>query len=438
MKKFYKSLLFVAAVGLFLVSGCSKTTELGLSLVELERSDIIYTDTISLEMSTITTTPFSATSAGRWLCGAYEDPVFGYTEMGTYFNFYITSTNIKFDSSTFDSIVLALHYDTTGHYGDAWTSSPSAQTWDVYRLAADLKESTSYPSDTTIAVGAALASNVTFTPHVLDSITIDTTLSAPQLRIRLDDAFGQSLFAPSDTTIYASNTNFKNFFKGVFIKPTTGATNTNLIRFFPDRTKLILYYTEIVDGTPTRKSFEYYAGGSDAQSVLVAKHNYTNTNVLNNGTTDTVAYVQGANGVTTKVLFPHLDSLGSVIINKAELLLYSPVPPPASYPLPKQLVAVEWDSDDSTYVFVNDLSTSISKLSSYTLFGGKLERPDSSTYLYRMNVSSYMQRVLEGDVADKALYIQALTILDPARVMLGNQRSRSAKAKLLLTYTKVN
>lgn len=438
MKKFYKPLLFVAAVGLFLVSGCSKTTELGLSLVELERSDIVYTDTISLEMSTITTTPFSTTSAGRWLCGSYEDPIFGYTETGTYFNFYITTTGIEFDSSTYDSIVLALHYDTIGHYGDVWTSSPSVQTWDVYRLAADLTESTSYPSDTTIALGTALASNFMFVPNVFDSILVDTTRSAPQARIRLDDAFGQSLFAPTDTTIYASNTNFKNFFKGLYIKPTSGATNTSILRFFSDRTKLILYYTEIVDGVPTRKTFEYYAGGSDAQSAIVAKHDYTSTSVLSNNPTDTVVYVQGANGSTVKVLFPHLDSLGNVIINKAELLLYSPVAPPTAYPLPSQLVAVEWDGDDSTYTFVDDLSTSISKLGSYSLFGGKLERPDSFTYLYRMNVSSYMQRILAGDVADNALYIQALTILDPARITLGNQRSQSAKVKLLLTYTKVD
>jgi hypothetical protein len=423
--------------GFGLLAACSDTTELGLSLVEQERSDIVFSDTFQLDMTTVATAPFKTSSASRWLCGAYNDPIFGETEAGFYCNFRIPTTNISFPNATFDSLVLTLAYDTLGHYGSV-LGTPTIQSWQVLELNADITPNTTYKSDATFATKTTPLADFTFTPAYRDTVLIDTNRLTPHLRIRLDNAFGATLLNPPTADIYTTNNNFKSFFKGIFVRATGGSANNDcIVRFLPKstQTKLTLYYTDNTSGSPVAKSFSYLTD-EDAESVVATNHNYLPTSVLNNNPTDTLVYVQGANGVSAKVKFPFLPSLGKIVINKAELIFQSPFAAVVDFPTPLQLVAAE--KVDTAYILIDDLLTSLQRTGTYSIFDGARQNVSTDLVSYRMNISQYLQRVADGEVTDSAMYIQAVTVLEPFRIALANQNSTAFKAKLSLTYTKID
>jgi Domain of unknown function (DUF4270) len=431
-----KSLLLATVVGFFIFQSCSKTTDLGLSLVELERSDIIYTDTLSLQMEVVESKAISSSNPSRWLVGYHQDPVFGESEAAMYFNFRISTSNLNFPNSTFDSLVLCLQYDTTGHLGDVLSNNPSTQEWEVYRMEESIDPDGLYKNDTSFTTGALLASTQ-FSPRYRDSVMIDTIKLAPHLRIRLDDNLGESLLNPTDSTIYANNNKFKEFLKGLHIKSTSNSSS--IIRFLPAgaQTRMILYYTQDVDGVPTRKSFSFLVN-EDIESVLTTKHNYSSGTVLANSATDSLVYAQGLNGVLVKTRFPTIANLGRIVVNKAELVFSSPTGGSTEATLPKQMIAAYFSPSTEKYELVDDLQTSLRRLSSYALFGGGLEADNNNPYSYKMNLSQFFQKIVDNEIADSSVYLQTLTILEPHQLSIGSPQSQGFKPQLRLTYTKVD
>lgn len=440
MSKLNLSLLCVlSAVGLFIVNGCSKTTDVGLSLVELERASILKTDTMAVTMQTTPTLPFVTSAATRWACGAYTDPIFGLSQNSLYFNFRIPTTSLNFANSTLDSLVLCVAYDSVGHYGDALTSpSTSIQNWEVLQLAEALQPAFGYKSDTFFTLGNTLATTQ-FAAKFRDSVLVGTTNTAPHLRIRLDNSLGNAFLNPTDPNVYLTNQNFKAFFKGICLRPQASATNTSILRFLPKsaQTKLVLYYTQTENGTATAKEYAFKTD-DDAESVVIFKHDYSGTAVLNNNATDSLVYVQGNNGVQVKVQFPNIRSLGRIMVNKAELIFYSTSLSNTVYPIPYRLGGAVTNTTGG-YNFVDDLVTSLSSVArNYALFGGAADSLATGNFRYKMNISQFMQRIVDNEVADSAMYIQSLSVLESNRVVLANSKHSQLKAYLNLTYTKLD
>jgi len=426
-------LLMALTAGLLSIVGCSKPTELGLSLVETNPSDIFYTDTLSMRMTTVLTEPLQTDNRSRWLCGTYIDPIFGKSTSSIYTNFRLTTTNASFPDATLDSLVLTLQYDSLGHYGGN-IENFGPQTWEVYRLNESIVPGDDYFSNASFGLGNLLATT-TFTPRILDSVSVQGVARRPHLRIRLDNSLGQELLSP-DSAIYENNTIFKSFMKGVCVRPKAGTSNSAIIRFLPaaSLSKLTLFYT---DSSGVARSYDYL-NDSDAESVLQMNHSYAGTPVLSNNVTDTIVYLQGINGVGVRLGFPFLDSLGKIIVNKAELYVYVAGEEDRNYPVPLQIFCLERNNDGS-YLLIDDVSNSISRssLNPYLIFGGTLKQ-DGDVRFFRMNISKFFQRLSDNDLDEKAIYIQTASVTDAGRMMIGNERSGAIKAKLYLTYTKIN
>ncbi|MCH2042613.1 MAG: DUF4270 domain-containing protein [Saprospiraceae bacterium] len=434
-------------LAVIMTTGCSKPSELGLTLVEQEQSSILFTDSIGLTLQTVTTPTQNTLNEVRLLIGEYDDPIFGKTTSSAYLNFSLPSTNVSFPNTTYDSLVLSLEFDTTGHYGEV-LSNPTNQTWEVYRMESSIEINTDYNSDATFSTGQLLGSGFSFYPNYSDSIQIEedgsSKLRAAQLRIRLDDNFGQELLNPTDPNIYSSNENFKNFFKGLLIQPVANANNNSLLRFRSSSndiyTRLTLYYSEtetdsngVVNSVP--KTY-VYSSASDAESVIGIQHDYTTSNILDNNTTDTIVYVQGADGVGVSIDFSSLLDLGSISVNKAELYVYPVDGDTDEFPIPSQLVC-KYELADGSLDFIDDIYTSFSRLGTYDLFGGILDKQDSNNNFYKMNISEYLQRVVNAETSNNKLYLQTVAVIDPSRVRLGNHNSTKYNSKLFLTYTKL-
>jgi hypothetical protein len=429
-----KPLLFLMAVGLLSMIGCSKPSELGLTLVELNPSDVIYSDTLSLEMATVDTDPLPTDERSRWICGTYIDPIFGQISATLYTNFRLVNTNVTFPGASFDSLILTLAYDSIGHYGGN-LNAPAEQTWEVYRLEEEITPGQSYYANASFATGAQLATK-TFTPRIKDSVSIQGVNRRPHLRIRLDDALGQNFMQPDSSVVYTNNTKFKEYFKGVVIRPAAAAQNSTVLRFLPtsSQTKLTLFYT---DSSGTAKSFDYLTD-NDAESVLNFTHDYLPTEVLHNKPQDTIVYLQGMNGSSVRIAFPYLSNLGKVIVNKAELYIYVVGEEERDFPIPDQLFALE-RTNDGEFLLLDDIVTSFgnNSFNPYAQFGGTLKYDGSIRY-FRMNISEFFQRLTDGETDENAIYIQTAAVTDSERMLIGNHRSSTLKAKLYLTYTKTN
>lgn len=422
---FWSSLFFLAA--------CSKPSELGLSLVEQDPANIIYTDSLSLDLQTVLTDPLTSSARTRWICGNYLDPIFGQTEAGVYANFRLTSSNASFPNASFDSLVLSLAYDSVGHYGGN-ISQLGVQEWQVYRLAEDIDPDEDYSSDAEFLTGDLLA-DFSFIPKVNELVSVDDAALDPQLRIRLADSLGQYLMQP-DTAIYSSNSVFKEAFKGVYIRPKTNGQQSAILRFLSKSaySKLTLYYT---DSAGVAQSYDYLMD-DDAESVLNIRHDYSNTTVLQNNSSDSIVYLQGMNGVGVRLAFPHLANLGAIIVNKAELVIQLAEEQDLNFPAPDQLFCLEKTSTDG-YLLIDDVTSSVNRNPSdpFRLFGGLLSYDGDQAY-FAMNLSEYLQRLVDQETEEAALYIQTAAITDTERMRIGNGQASSLQAKLFLTYTKID
>ena len=133
-----------------------------------------------------------------------------------------------------------------------------------------------------------------------------------------------------------------------------------------------------------------------------------------------------------------MENLGKIIVNKAELYIYPAGEEDRDYPVPNQLFCLEKTAENN-YLLVDDISNSINRntLNPYLIFGGTLKYDGEQRY-YRMNISKFFQRLVDDETAEKAVYIQTASVTDAGRMLLANEKSENLKAKLYLTYTKIN
>ncbi|MCH2021481.1 MAG: DUF4270 domain-containing protein [Saprospiraceae bacterium] len=450
MKNNLKSLLyFLFAVGFFFSVGCSKSSQLGLSLVEESQSEILTTDTSTLILTTLEAEPTIISNRSRMVCGNYSDfntiGEWGEVSASIYMNFRLSSTGAVFPNTVFDSLVLSLAYDTLdGHYGEILATNPTTkvQSWEVARLIQDIEESEVYDSDIVFSTGDILKSSFLFNPDHKLNVNLGGVEYKPHVRIKLDDpagiALGESLLHPqgADTVMYESNTSFKDWFKGVNIRPTLGANNNSIIRFISKHalTKLTLYYTDTSNGGANQYSFDFLTN-EDAEVVSAFSHVHPSL-LTDNTALDTFVYVQGLDGLHTKVEFPNVENLGNVIINKAELVFMVADTGTIEFPEPPVLMA-KIKNTDGDLTIIDDASTSLNNTGSYLLFGGAIEEINNTkTYLYRMNIAQEMQSIVDGSSYESAIYLTTPSALDPERIKLVNHQGIN-KAKLYLTYTKI-
>lgn len=440
-----KSLLYsLLAVGLFSAMGCSKSTDLGLSLVEQEQSTILSTDTSTLIMTTLEAIRTPTQARSQMICGAYDDPEWGSSSASIYMNFRLNSTNATFPNAVFDSLVLVMAYETTNHYGELNENKPTTtvQSWDVLRVSEDIVDGTTYYSDKTFTTSDVLKGGFQFQPNDTLRRKIGND-SIPYLSIRLDDAagvaLGQTFLNPQGgaVDIYNSNTDFKNWFKGLHIRPTAGAANNSIVSFKSrnNNTKLVVYYTDTTGGGSEQKTFEFLTN-EDAEVFSGFEHTHPAA-LTDNLVTDTVTYIQGLDGLHTKVELPYVHNVGNVIINKAEIVFTVADTGTTAYPVPPLIVAKRKDTNGDLIV-IDDVLTSLTRTPDYRFFGGSYEQNTATnTYVYRMHIAEEMQSIIDGTRSERAIYLTTPSALHPDRVKLVNHQGFS-KPILYLTYTKLD
>ncbi len=434
-------------------TSCNESSVVGLDVQPSnDLLNVGFEDTTSINTRTVKgdslITDETLISSGNVLIGKYIDPVFG-TSIASIYTQLRLPTNIVATSfgtaPVCDSIIISLIYEGTA-YGK---KDKKLQKLNVYQLSESMSTASTYYSNSTLSkfsTDLTAADGYVFQPRTgsstSDSVTVLGVKLKPQLRVPLDNAFGQLLLNNQGTGNIATNTDFQNFFKGVYI--TTENTSTlpgegNILHFKFGESKVTLYYHN-----STTDSLKYDFNLGSVARFNHFEHDYagassdlTNQFSTPSQTQNNTVYVQSMAGAKTKIEFPYLMNWlknGMIGVNKAELVISVDTTVSTymidTFAAPAALILFGINDDGTTYAIPDAFEGA-------TYFGGTL---NSGTVQYRFNIARYIQQVLDGDRNNNGLYILASNgaVYGNRAVISGGQSTSARPMKLNITYTKLH
>lgn len=445
---------FILSLGVSIsFTSCNESSVVGLDVQPSnDLLNVGFEDTTSINTRTVKgdslITDETLISSGNVLIGKYIDPVFG-TSIASIYTQLRLPTNIVATSfgtaPVCDSIIISLIYEGTA-YGK---KDKKLQKLNVYQLSESMSTASTYYSNSTLSkfsTDLTAADGYVFQPRTgsstSDSVTVLGVKLKPQLRVPLDNAFGQLLLNNQGTGNIATNTDFQNFFKGVYI--TTENTSTlpgegNILHFKFGESKVTLYYHN-----STTDSLKYDFNLGSVARFNHFEHDYTGASSdlttqfsTPSQTQNNTVYVQSMAGAKTKIEFPYLMNWlknGMIGVNKAELVISVDTTVSTymidTFAAPAALILFGINDDGTTYAIPDAFEGA-------TYFGGTL---NSGTVQYRFNIARYIQQVLDGDRNNNGLYILASNgaVYGNRAVISGGQSTSARPMKLNITYTKLH
>ena len=458
-----------------------KTTDIGADILPLVDRVMTF-DTL---LPVITTNHLFGDSAiprmGRTYTGGVSDhvlgsvnndPIFGKTKASIFME--LKPDNYKFyfenrpDSLTLDSVVLCLSWTRT------WGDTNALHRVGVYELDEKMRVDTTYPVSASFKYSRKLG-DVSFAPSSLDdSVYLRRQTLAKQLRIRLSNDFGNQLLKAdsADGQPFASDSLFREFFKGFAIVPeTSGAgSQANALMSFAlsdTNTHLVLHYRVQKNGTPdtTSRKFKFNSSALSANANRIER-DMTGSEIErfvgkpSNG--DSLIYIQTSPGSYAKVNMPSLTGFkaakGNVMIHLAELIIDQV--PSANQSLdnilePPPLLYLDfYDSTTKNQLpFLNDAVAT----GSYdpSLFGGIIGKaPNAGANphaQYRIFITRHVQGIITRNIANPVLTLYSryqvfysslglnfnVNPLAYGRIRLGGGNHSTKRMRLRIVYTKI-
>ena len=260
------------------------------------------------------------------------------------------------DSLEIDSVVLVLGWN--GTYGDTNASQKvnvkEIDQFSDFRVDSFLTIRDPGPSTTT------LLGTKTFIPSSLkDSVKAYQDTTTGQLRIRLDNSFGERLLNYDTAHAYANDSAFNTYFKGFAIEAdqTVGNALMAFGIYQNPNTKLAIYYRYRKNGqwNPTVNYF-LFKPGSSANHNYVNRFDFAGTPLLTASNTageDDLVYIINTPGSYATIKIPALRDLGNRIIHRAELIIEQVYDlSDKTFTTPDALMLDAYDSTLSDYKFI--------------------------------------------------------------------------------------
>ncbi len=268
-----------------------------------------------------------------------NDPIFGKTDAQLFFQ--VSPGTYPFknrpDSLYLDSVVLILDHGFT--YGDTL----AAQTIQVSEIDPSnvFRYDTTYRLTQFFSTSSVLGSKTIVPSSFNDSIRVisypDTTLVANQLRIKLNNSFGQRLLSYDSTgsnNAYQSDSIFRTKFKGFAVKSIAGGNALMAMYLTSANTRLAVYYRYNDPTTPSKIdtsvayfSFYNYSSGAVANAnANYIKRDYNGSQIgsgFGDAIKDPIVYIQNTPGTYANVKIPGLVGFPNSVIHLAELQMES-------------------------------------------------------------------------------------------------------------------
>ncbi|MET0461541.1 MAG: DUF4270 family protein, partial [Chitinophagaceae bacterium] len=269
-----------------------------------------------------------------------NDPLFGTTDARMFFELKPTSYPFAFnnlpDSLRLDSVVLIL--ESAGVWGD--TMVP--QTVRVFEmdLGNEFRVDTSYLVRQNNFTYSQQLGSKTFLPAALnDSVSArEDSNAVNQLRIRLDDSFGNRLLHYDTTTAnnpYSTDSAFRTKLRGFAVQAEAGGNALMRFNLTGANTKLAIYYRydkrtaadpANVDSAVAYFNFKdyntYFTAGSASANFVSRNISGTPFQAAVGGTTPAnEVFIQGTPGSYARIKIPGLPALSNRVVHRAELIM---------------------------------------------------------------------------------------------------------------------
>ncbi len=359
--------------------------------------------------------------------GSIVDPVFGSTIAGIYTEFSLSSLNHDFGPNPqVDSLILQFAY--RGYYGD----TNSTLIAHAYEMAENIELTSEYFSNLILQQYPEDYLNYSFLPKPNDSTQVIDTVAGDTNMFGAIQKFNLSLYnpglanklisvTPEDSIMYKPS-NFREFFKGLYIITEPKDENGILLRFSlaDGGSGLVMYYkNDTADslkyGYPTlttpkvnRYEHNYFAAETDFKNQVVNGDTLLGINKF---------YVQGLGGIRSVIKFPTLrewSRKGNYAINEAKLIFTGLEEEPYNG-APAALLLVK-ANEDGTQEILED------QYEGETFFGGVYESA-SREYVFR--ITNHLQKLIaDTSLTDYGLYVYTnASSINPKRFVFNGNES---------------
>ena len=452
---------FILLIGFTaVISSCNESSVVGLDVQPPgDLLNVGYEDTTTIVTRTIREdslhTDASVLVTADVLIGKYWDPVFGISSAALYTQLRLPTNSPTFGTNPVcDSVVLSMVYDPVYYGGRARTP----QVVNVYPLSQQLSVTADYYSNNTVPYlfnDLAISNSPygrQFKPNTTDSVMVIGKNQKAQLRIPLENNFGQTILNNQGMSALATNAAFQSLCNGFYITTentdvvSQGAGSGNIMRFkLGDAlSKVTIYYHN--SNLTNNDSLRYELPMSSVARFSKFSHNkgslYANPDLVSQLTTAAPAggtptnYIQSLAGTKVKITLPYIEhwrDSGAVAINKAELVIK--LDTAAMYQLdtfaaPVKFILFGISDDGSSYPLPDIYEPNQSYDGSY----------NSTTREYIFNIERYVQQVIMGARPNNGMYlvVSSGAVNANRAVIGGGNASGYTKMKLNLTYTKLH
>lgn len=448
---------------------CQEPSEIGLA--PTTPVGVFFSDTFSVERSTVLLDSVQSNGLSGLLTGRYTDPIFGKGQAASFARLELSTAFTVVDKDkkvvptaqiVYDSTRLVMSLQRESGFSYFYGDTLVPQQLSVHRLTEDIGTA-NYDIRNRIGYETQPLARFTVRPRPRTT-TGDTALIA-----RLPDAIGQDLIKLANTAEGSDATKFLALNKKglAVVTSTDRASLLQLSRF----SYIAVYYH--VQGDTTASSYGFFLSGNRFTNLTVDRAGTPLASLragqaLPSSATNGRTFVQPMTGVTTRLTFPSLLSIEEnrrVGINRADLVI-TPTQPDGTFPgggLPPYIALAEANGFQIARSSPNRLVQLVPvfpgvavNTTESSFYSPQVVAYNSRTRDYTINMTGYIQAILAGKRPNNGLYlltpissdigpVTTQGLLQPSRqqIYLNDRVQRmlldgKASAKLVLFFTSSN
>lgn len=375
--------------------------------------------------------------------GQLNDPYFGTSTAGFVTQIRLSRVWAKAPFKV-DSMKLYLHL-----VGNKGWKTDVPQTFSIYEISNQIYTDTAYYSITRLDTTAGFKLRHIQLPKLrTDTLINDIEIKLPQNGVTL----GNYIIRDTSKLFYSNAApDFRSYFKGLYFKmdPSSDPLLVTLSLVY-DQQNFFNYF--VLFGHDSDSTSVYYSFNLDAKNPNAFynrfEHDYTTATLgdkmAHRNTTyrDTLSYLQGLNGVFTKVTLPGLaklkndETLGKIAINKARLVVPFKFKKTAvdfySNSLPQRLYLRYRVKNGTRYDITDYLMASTTYDKSHNFFDGTI---DSVANVYNFNIPAFVQAYLDDATNEVEPELEIFQTSGTRNVVFAANKNKT-KVKFEFTYTK--
>jgi hypothetical protein len=418
---------------LMLLVGCTEPEELGDELPSPKTElTATFTDTITVQASTVLTDSVPSATTGYLLLGRYHDAQLGTIMARGYLQVGLTEAFTPDPALRYDSLVLVLSADSY-RYGD----TTRTQQLEVHRLTQAFQAGKTYFANDELPYETATVARRSFRARG----------KLGKLRVPLSAALGQELWRAGQSGQLTTVDQVQARLPGLVLTP--GATDDAALvrwRAAADTTMLYLYYHNpaapsealafpISVGGDFTHFFQLSAdrAGTGLAALTSSRHG------VSSAATQEQVFIQAGLGLKTKLEFPYLSQLkelgGTIVINSAQLTIETVSKAENRFwPPPATLYARLTDRANHNGAFFLDSNDALVSMAYQRALSSRTGLEQGS---YSLGLTTYVQSVLRGTLPNQGILLGPETAATTERTVLGSAKNTAHPLRLRVYFTQV-